>query len=231
MPIVRSDQRHRLVGTVIVFDSLAALNAAVAVERANIAAGGSAFWPEGQPLIVAPEASLGLRRTWTRTGGGSARSFVIRPGLTVQLGADASAVLGAPSGGADGDLAVDFAANAFYIRVSGAWSAPQAIYPTGSGSLPYVEATLTAQAPSALAAVVATGAAARLMLRVTHPGGVAIADVLATADASGLAVAVTSSSALDGVIDFVSSPVSGGHQLSVQGALFPAAIKALRIDL
>lgn len=138
IPLVNAAQLGKAAGLHIHFATLSALTAAVVVERSNITAA-SPMWPTGQPFTVGPEP-LGVRRSWFIGASASlshARTVHLRPGLSIILPGDSNTVLsvsGAPSGGADGDVAVDYANNNYYLKASGTWGSASVIYP-GSGSM------------------------------------------------------------------------------------------------
>lgn len=129
-PIVRADQIGKMAGLVMIFPTVAALAAAVTAERsANL-------WGDGQIVGVLPEVKEGVWRTWKLVGQ-HARTVLLSPGVSAEVPADTNAVTfaaGAPAvgDGADGDLSVDWAGNAMYLKDVGAW-ALQSDAPAGAG--------------------------------------------------------------------------------------------------
>lgn len=123
IPIVASSQIGKFPGLHMHFPSLAAFQAAVAVEQGNVAAG-NALWTDLQPMSVSGEP-VGMHRVWS-VASSHARTVVFRAGLTTSLPSDSNVVLaavGAPSSGTgnNGDISVDFAGNAVYTKTSGNW--------------------------------------------------------------------------------------------------------------
>lgn len=125
IPLFSKAQLGRAAGVMLHFADLTALNAAVTAEKANILAS-SAIWDNYQPFRLATESLNGAFRVWNASAQ-HARTVWLAPGNTVVLASDAANVLtttGAPSGGtgADGDIAVDWAANLYYTKSGGSWS-------------------------------------------------------------------------------------------------------------
>lgn len=118
------------------------LLSAVLRERGNISLDGTGIYtggPNGQSFRVATEPQ-GVYRVWTVGASASlshARTVVLRTGLSVTLAADSNAVTatsGAPTGGNAGDLAIDYAGNAYYLNVAGSWVSQGVVYPAGTGT-------------------------------------------------------------------------------------------------
>lgn len=125
IPAVPSTQIGRYAGLAMHFPTLAALNTAIADEVLNIGEA-SAIWTDNQPFSVATEAATLTYRLW-KTSLQHARTVVISSDRTVVLASNTNTVLattGIPSGGtgADGDIAIDRAANLYYTKAAGTWS-------------------------------------------------------------------------------------------------------------
>lgn len=137
IPLVNAAHLGKAAGLAMHFATVTALNAAVTAERANITAV-SPMWSVGQPSTVATEPA-GVHRTWYVGASAAlshARTVHLRSGLSVILPNDINTVLattGAPSNGtgADGDVAVDFTNNNYYLKASGAWGSAALIYAAG----------------------------------------------------------------------------------------------------
>lgn len=193
MPLVRPDQRNRLAGTLILFNTVADLNAAVALERTNIA-NGVPMWATGQPLAVAREQEQGLYRVWNAAGQ-HARTLILRPGVSLILAADAGVVgfaSGAPAAGAgaDGDVSIDWAANQLHVKAAGAWVvSPVSPFPAGSGGGASTSADITdATAAGRTLLTSADAAAQRAALGLGSVSNLAPADLpVSTATAAALA--------------------------------------------
>lgn len=135
IPAVAPSQIARYAGLHMHFVDMAALNTAVADERLNIT-DTSPIWANGQPISVATEPTAVIRN-WDASAQ-HARKVTIRPGLVVTLAADANTVregAGAPGAGvgANGDISIDWAGNAYYTKAGGTWSSTGSIY-SGGGS-------------------------------------------------------------------------------------------------
>lgn len=133
LPLVRADALGQAAGLAKSFASLTALTDA-------IAAGSAALWSHGEPIAVVSESAHGVWRMWDAVAS-HARTVLLRPGLRLVIGSDASAVLfaaGQPSAGtgANGDVSVDWSAGAYYIKASGTWGSAQAVYPEAGGAAP-----------------------------------------------------------------------------------------------
>lgn len=135
IPVLSAAQRTRVPGMSQHFATLADLVAAVTAERANIAQG-LPIWFNGTRITVSAEP--GIVRTWKLDAAGAddaakaaashARTVTIRSGLDLLLAGDSNAVLlGAPSGGANGDICVDWASNLVSLKSGGNWASLQAI--------------------------------------------------------------------------------------------------------
>ncbi len=135
IPAIHRDQRNRVPGTVKVFADLAEMNAAVVVERSNIALG-LPVWFALETLILAIEP-IGVERRWNPASPGDARTAVI--GIrTFPLLGDSNIVrptTGAPASGVgiNGDLALDAASGVVYEKASNLWSVKAAV--GGAGNL------------------------------------------------------------------------------------------------
>lgn len=134
IPAVSQSQIGRFAGLAMIFPSVADM---LAAQTAS-----SSVWQDGQVIFVAPEFIGGMcARVWKVTPG-HARTVLLRPGLEVVLAADTNTLLfgaGAPSNGsgADGDVYVDWAGNAYYTKAAGAWASTGPLYPAGgAGGLP-----------------------------------------------------------------------------------------------
>jgi hypothetical protein len=128
IPLVNATELGKAAGLHQHYPTLAALNAAVVAERANVTAA-SAMWQEGQLFTVGAE-SADVFRAWS-VAGNHARKVNVRPGLAVVLAADANTVLfgaGAPSAGtgSDGDISIDWTGGKIYTKGGGAWVVSQA---------------------------------------------------------------------------------------------------------
>jgi len=129
IPAINPSQIGKMAGVHMVFSTLVALNLAVVAERGNITAT-SPIYAAGQLFSIAAEPA-GVRRAWFIGGSAAAshaRTVVLPSGFSIILAADANTVLsttGVPAGGtgADGDIAIDVAANLYYLKAAGAWGA------------------------------------------------------------------------------------------------------------
>jgi hypothetical protein len=150
IPLVNSSEIGKAAGLHMHFATLANLLLAVgtvaplAGERGNITSS-QATWQAGQPFSVATEPA-GVHRVWVIGASAAlshARTVVLPSGATVVLAGDTNTVFattGVPGVGvgADGDLAVDVAGNARYIKGASAWGGATAIFPgssAGAGSV------------------------------------------------------------------------------------------------
>lgn len=139
-PVVHPAWVRRLAGASLLLPRTE-FDLGVSEDRARIASGGitNGIYPDGQILHVVGEPAP--RRWVVGTGvdnaaiaaASDARTVVLRPGLTVRTGSDGASVLsatGAPlSGtGSDGDVAVDYPGNAYYVKTTGSWGVGTAIY-------------------------------------------------------------------------------------------------------
>ena len=136
IPAIHRDQRNRVPGTVKVFASLAEMNAAIVVERSNIALG-LPVWFALETLILTSEP-IGVERRWDPTSPGNARTVVI--GIrTFPLTGDnnsvwpASGAAPASNVGINGDLALDAPNNTVYSKASNQWTVTATV--GGAGNL------------------------------------------------------------------------------------------------
>lgn len=148
IPAIHRDQRNRVPGTVKVFGSKAEMDAAVAVEKSNIALG-LPVWFALETLVLASEP-IGVQRRWSLTSGGHARTIVVGS-KTFDLQGDANIVIattGLPGAGAgsNGDMALDADTGAVYSKSSGQWTVASAASGTNLTGTLAPEGSVTAPA-------------------------------------------------------------------------------------
>ena len=133
LPIITVAQAVRLGGVDQQRVDLAALNAAVSVEAANVAIT-APIWPNGTRLRVASEP-VGVERIWNSSAS-HARQCALPNGKTITLAASSNTVLsttGKPANGTgtDGDYAIDSAAGLQYgPKAAGVWPVGVALFCT-----------------------------------------------------------------------------------------------------
>lgn len=127
IPAVNKSQLGRFAGLQMQFETLTALNAAVVLERSNIAVS-SGLWSHHQIFTVSTESvQYGVYRVWDITGQ-HARTISLAPGKILVLQTDSNTLLtttGVPNSnvGINGDVAADWTANLYYVKSSGVWGA------------------------------------------------------------------------------------------------------------
>ncbi len=151
VPILAAANAGKLGGVRLVFPTLAALNAAITKERANIAMGANlAIWAPGTIIDVAGEPG---HRVWTQNTGtpanSHARTFQFPNGKQLTLAADGNTVqrtTGAPSGAGttSGDRRIDLETGLLYTWTA-SWDAGvqylSAVSPVGSSPTAPVQVT------------------------------------------------------------------------------------------
>lgn len=148
IPLSSPTQLGKFPGLRMHFGSISAFQSAVTVEQSNVAAS-NPLWADMQPMSASSEPP-DVYRLWSASNN-HARMVMIRPGLTVTLGADTNVVLaatGIPSSGTgnNGDISIDFTGpGVVYQKTSGAWaSSVAAIFPAPAAASSALKTSLIA---------------------------------------------------------------------------------------
>jgi hypothetical protein len=184
IPAVNATQIGKFAGLHMVFPTLSALNLAVVTERGNIT-GSTSIWAAGQSMAVAAEPTA-VERSWFVGGSAAAshaRTVLLPSGVSVVLAADTNTVLattGVPAGGtgADGDIAIDVAANLYYLKAAGAWGASLAMSASDAPITITANTTLTHNGHANKVVNVNSGTAVTVTLQTDAAGGFAVTDSL-----------------------------------------------------
>lgn len=132
------NQAHvgKMAGMRLHFPTFAAFTAAITPGATGFA---SDLWADGQQMTIADEADTGAVRVWRAS---LAHARTIRAGsATILLATDTNRVLatvGLPANGTGntGDVAIDSAAAAYYVKAVVGWGAATPLYPVLRGTNP-----------------------------------------------------------------------------------------------
>lgn len=122
IPAINRAQRNRVPGTIKVFADKAEMDAAIVVEKSNIAQD-LPVWFNHEMLRNSAEP-VGVYHLWTLNGASSNADTVVIGLKSFTVTGTVRSTSGAPATGigADGDLAFDSVAGSVYRKAAGAWS-------------------------------------------------------------------------------------------------------------